>query len=248
MRHETWEKALIAANNITPGGANRKSAKSLGMTREDVRRGRAIWDLRNNRGGNRPLTQGDLAFQMRLKGPVGKIRNRYRKTGLAAINRNIDGCKVKLTLDLQKAVALLEVEGWAQYSKSYGRRWTRLAVLVVFDQDTRTRKALRVGPTVSSVEEALDYIKPAAVRKAETAGKRVLRQGDIYFVPSRKANFEALIGTRHQYEPQEGIVIHPEHSTLKLVGPHRAYRQMVVVGGKNRHGQVWGGRTSIGGD
>lgn len=227
----TWKKALTAAGNITDGGNYRRPLKDLDLTRQDVLAGRRIYNLRQRRAANQPLSRTDLANRMR-RGAIQTIRDRYYSAAMDVVTRNIDGCNMKMSLDWGRAAAILEVEGWAQYSRSFGARYTRVVVLVVYDHDTHTRRAMRVGPQVSTVAQALDYLKPAAVKRAEQAGKKILRQGDFYFVPARRADFTALIGTRH--EIRGNAVCHPEHGCLPLSGPMRAYRQMAVQGG-------WGG-------
>ena len=243
-------KALVAANNFTPGGGWYKPHSDLGITPEMARRGRAIWKIRQERAANRPLSQEDLARALQAR-TVGRIKDRYRDAALATITRNFEGCEVHTSLDLSRAIALVTVEGWAQYSRRFGARYTKIVVLVIYDRDTHTRRALRVGPSVETIDEALDYLKPAAVKRAEAEGKKVLRQGDIYFVPAKRPNYADLAGTRH--EVRDGVVYHPEHGTLILPGPHRAYRQMAVVGGSRRgfawggsYRCVWGGRRRVG--
>jgi len=243
-------KALVAANNLTPRGGWKKPHSDLGITPEIARRGRAIWKIRQRRAANRPLSQADLAAAMQAR-TVGRIKDRYKEVALASLTRNVSGCEVHTSLDLSRPTALVTVEGWAQYSRRFGARYTRVVVLVVYDHDTHTRRALRVGPSVETIDEALEYLKPAAVRRAEAAGRQVLRQGDFYFVPSKRADYSALAGTRH--EVRDGVVYHPEHGTLILPGPCRAYRQLVVVGGSRRgfawgvsYRHVWGGRRAVG--
>uniref|UniRef100_A0A7C3UY81 Uncharacterized protein n=1 Tax=Desulfobacca acetoxidans TaxID=60893 RepID=A0A7C3UY81_9BACT len=217
--------------------------RASGLSSAEIAEIQRICHLRQARAANRPLSQADLAIAMKLK-TTEVIKARYRRAALAAIQRNIDGCTIKTTLDLARAMALVTVEGWAQYSRKFGARYTKIVILVVYDHDTRTRRALRVGPSVRTIDEALDYVKPAPVRRAEAAGKQILRQGDFYFVPARRADYSALAGSRHEVR-DGGVVWHPEHGTLTLPGPHRAYRQMAVVGGSDR-GYVWGGRRTVG--
>jgi len=233
---------LIAAENITEKGRWRRPLRELGIGPADAAAGRRIWQIRQARAANRPLTQADLVQAMQAR-TIERIKSRYTNAALSIIKRNIDGCAVRTSLDLARAMALVTVEGWAQYARRFGARYTRGVVLVVYEHDTRTRRALRVGPSVRTIDEALDYIMPAAVRRAQAAGVKVLRQGDVYFVPARRGDYSALAGTRH--EVRDGVVYHPEHGTLALPGPHRAYRQMAVVGG-HRYGYVWGGRRTVG--
>jgi len=237
MQPKSIEAALRAAENYTPSGRRRLNPEWLGLTPADVKAGRKIWNVRQKRAGNRPLSQADLAAAMQAR-IFSTIRARYERVALESIRRNIDGCEVHTSLDLSRGAALVRVEGWVNYSSRHPWRYCDVAVLVIFDQDTRTRRALRVSPRVNSVAEALESLKPAAVRRAENLGVRVYRQGDLYFVPSRRPDYRALEGTRH--EVVNGVVVHPEHAPLPLPGPCKAYRQIVIASGR------FGGRRATG--
>jgi hypothetical protein len=132
----------------------------------------------------------------------------------------------------QKRMALVRVNGWGNYSSRYGA-FLRKAGLVLYDSDSSAYRFLRVGPDIETIDEALEYIKPAAVKRAESSGKRVLRQGDIYFIPQKTWNLRALDGTNHQpVEENEQIIIrHPTHSDLILESPHKAVRQILAHNG-----------------
>jgi hypothetical protein len=221
-------KKLYQASKDTPWSQSMiRRFRRHGLTDEEIEEIQRISHLRQERAENRPLSQADLARALQAR-TVKVIRTRYEQAALAAIRRNIEGCDVTTTLDLAKAAALVTVEGWAQYSRRFGARRTRVVMLVVYDHDTRTRRALRVSPKVRTVAEALESIKPAAVRRAENLGVEVYRQGDYYFVPSRRPDYRALEGTRH--EVVNGVVVHPEHRPLNLPGPCKAYRQKTVGG------------------
>lgn len=71
--------------------------------------------------------------------------------------------------------------------------------------------------TATSVDEALEDLKPPAVKLAESAGRTVLRQGDIFAIPMP------------EYEPT-GIV----QDKGMLFGTNHAVDKMVVVPGDNQ--------------
>jgi hypothetical protein len=239
MQPSSVEAALRAAENLTPSGRHRLHPEYLGLSPADVKAGRKIWRIRQQRAANRPLSQADLARAMQAR-TVEEIRARYERVALESLERNIKGCAVTTTLDLARAAALVRIEGWARYRGAAGNWKTSLAVLVVYDHDHGERRALRVSPRVTSVAEALESLMPVAVRRAENLGVRVYRQGDMYFVPSRRADYRALEGTRH--EVVNGVVVHPEHKPLHLPGPCKAYRQIVIASGR------FGGRRLTTGD
>jgi hypothetical protein len=80
--------------------------------------------------------------------------------------------------------------------------------------------AVRVPGTIKTVQKALVWITPAAVRKAQREQKKVLRQGDLFFIPLRiyDDDMNALWGTRHTSlrTPQGVVISHPQHPALTL--------------------------------
>jgi hypothetical protein len=90
--------------------------------------------------------------------------------------------------------------------------------------------AVRVPGTITTVEKALHWITPAAVRKAILNGKPVWRQGDIFFVPMRlkTSDLSALEGTNHIFYgtkvfSEEGVsylgdirITHRQHPEVTL--------------------------------
>jgi len=125
---------------------------------------------------------------------------------------------------------LISGEGWYEYSKRFGSRYQAAAYLC--GRDEGQLFAVRVPSTVSSVGEALEWLKPSMIRKAEEQGLPVRRQGDIFFRPVRNlADHELgdLAGTRHEARPRKDggmTIVHPQHRALILSGKHRwrAYR------------------------
>ncbi len=83
----------------------------------------------------------------------------------------------------------------------------------------------QVPTTIDTVEDALEYMKPAEVKKAEEKGLKVKRLGDIYFIERvRKSNMDVIEDTDHKAEETENgwIIRHPEHDKLELEGKWKA--------------------------
>lgn len=77
----------------------------------------------------------------------------------------------------------------------------------------------RVPCSKSSIDEAVDFLTPAEVKKAKESGRKVKRQGDFFFVEMKtKSNYAALNGSRHEaVKTKKGISIqHPEHAAVNL--------------------------------
>lgn len=85
------------------------------------------------------------------------------------------------------------------------------------------------------IQAARNWVEPAEVRKARESGKKVKRQGDIYFIEAKKNNLKSLERSRHTgIEVEGGIQItHPEHKVLKLKGSWKAVLQKNSVSGKS---------------
>jgi hypothetical protein len=79
-----------------------------------------------------------------------------------------------------RKVWLLRAEGWRYYSRRFGARPAHLAYLCGYDDAGAW--AVRVPGTIERADEAVEWLTPATVTKARAAGKRVLRQGDVYAV------------------------------------------------------------------
>jgi hypothetical protein len=108
--------------------------------------------------------------------------------------------------------------------------------------------AVRVPGTLITVDEALSWITPAQVKKAQKAKQPVYRQGDMYFIWSDEQDtimdkFAPLVGTRHMldfvYDDNWSVVAfkinHPQHPpvTLDVTKRWRALQQRQLdVGGR----------------
>jgi len=84
----------------------------------------------------------------------------------------------------------------------------------------------RVSPQVCTIEEALEWMKPAEVKKAEEEGRRVFRQGDVFFVELKNVrqkitDYSLPHNHKAQILPDGSVLIkHHEHTALILPHPH----------------------------
>jgi hypothetical protein len=84
----------------------------------------------------------------------------------------------------------------------------------------------------SSVEEALDMLKPPLVRDAEKEGLEVRRQGEWFAVPVR-------IGTRHlMRDVRGGLAVHRRDHVLGREGHHRLTHAVIYKHGSHK-GEVF---------
>lgn len=199
--------------------------------------------LSKQRNENKPKT--DILI-LAKNNRLNKVKDKYLSFAVFAGNyydRDSGDMRRVYQYDGKRRMALIGVDDWVQYTKRYGT-YVHMRGLVLFDEDSETYRFLRVGPKVRSINEALDYIKPAVVKKAEDEGKYVIRQGDVYFVPSRTWNMKNIIRTNHHVKIQEDgscIIDHNTHNPVILRTPHKAYRQMIV---QNTHFKNGGGRAA----
>lgn len=89
-----------------------------------------------------------------------------------------------------------------------------------------------------NVAKAIDILTPSEVRDARARGLKVVRQGDIWFIPLvQEAGSAPLYETRHEAEkvtqlPGGGVlasgwVRHPQHRAVYLDAPHLVCRSEV---------------------
>jgi hypothetical protein len=98
----------------------------------------------------------------------------------------------------------------------------------------------RVSPSVGTVEEALEWMKPAEVRKAEEQGRKVYRQGDVFFIElksKRKTIFDYPMPRNHiPEELEDGRVIVKHHEHTYLILPHKYFKPAIR---KTIWGRTW---------
>ena len=139
--------------------------------------------------------------------------------------------------DRSQRIWLVAAEYRFEYSKRVGSYWVGGAYLVGIDDGGEW--AIRVPRDTQTVREAMAWAKPAQVDKAESEGRAIRRQGDIYFVRRKQgpSNFQALDGERHEpRRRRDGTwdVVHPEHRPLRLPrGEWTAYAMRQDVAGNN---------------
>ena len=114
--------------------------------------------------------------------------------------------------------------------KSAGNWWGGAAYLCGVEHGQLW--AVRVPRWTHTVQHALDFIIPAAVRKARAAGRDVRRQGDVWFVPARTDNLSDL-PWGHKIEGEEvRYSVHSQHGRLELpAGKIKVYVNKSVFGG-----------------
>jgi len=111
----------------------------------------------------------------------------------------------------------------------------------------------QVSSNIDTLDEAVESLKPAEVKRAEAAGLEVTRQGDWYFVPVNRTprgevEHDRALDDDHVTEDivalktvtyVRGRVGHEQHAALQLDGWHKAIRNNAI-----RTGRLHGGGTA----
>jgi len=128
--------------------------------------------------------------------------------------------------DPLQGVVLLVAQGWRYYSRAFGSRRASLAYVCGIDDNGPW--AARVAGRPASVAAALAEITPKPARDAAANGRRVIRQGDAFFVECAPryadegsiGNLEFDSATRiYTHHPDDRLAHHPVHVPF----PHRVY-------------------------
>ena len=118
--------------------------------------------------------------------------------------------------DVENRLWVINASAKYHYSNRFGDWWNNASWLAGYDEGQLF--AVRVPSSITTVEEALSYMKPAAVHNAECDGRWVGRQGDVYAVEKIAGddNTEAIRYTRHNYNKETRELTHPQHKTLRI--------------------------------
>lgn len=149
--------------------------------------------------------------------------------------RQIEICSVGMSEG--RMVVLLRAEGWRYYSRRFGSRPAAVAYLGGYDDNGPW--AARVPGTVESATEAVRWLEPSDVQAARSAGRRVLRQGDVYAVetPMQHDGSRADDIDGHTWYQRARVLIHGDlehhHSPLVVPFPARFLQQRAYRMGRS---------------
>ena len=144
----------------------------------------------------------------------------------------------------QEKMALIEVR---KYGDLYGAgHWMYLTGI-----NSIHAWICQVPVTLESVIEAVEYLKPAAVKHAEEAGLKVVRQGDWFFIPVSKPGHGTSV-VNHPLDDDHfvdlmvcgrsanwvvGEVCHDQQATIFLDTWHKAIRNKAIRFGRFGQGK-----------
>jgi len=149
-----------------------------------------------------------LLEEIRRRGGETTIEDRDHTNNLVFTDADLDG-------DVTHYI--LRAEGWRYYSRRVKPRLAQLSYFCGFEG--KHPFAVRVAGNITTVKDAIEWLEPAEVKKKRASGKKVIRQGDVYFVESTKDNFNDLPGNHnldYSYEDTHHKITHPTHATVYL--------------------------------
>ncbi|MGW6203680.1 hypothetical protein ACWF9B_08545 [Streptomyces sp. NPDC055089] len=197
----------------------------------------AITQLRRRRAAlNRApaplLSVKERAEARFLADAVAEIERRGGETHIEGKNLSTP----LLVVDRAGGVALLGASGWRWYSTGVKPRYVNLAYL--FGRDDAGPWAVRVSGSVSSAAEGLAWLTPAVVVKAEAAGRRVRRQGDVYAIETiARRDGRGALPEAHEWRPGTRRMVHRptdgrRHRPLVLPWPVEFVTQRTIAMGR----------------
>lgn len=184
--------------------------------------------------------------------PSPKMKKEIFRIGLRAFpSKYRNGVRI-YDYSPQRRMAVIGIDQWINYTRKI-RHHANATALVIFDKDSKTWNSVRIPPDICNVRDALQSLVPAEVNHAIVKGKKIKRQGDIYFIPQKIWNLSELMGTNHAPWEITGrnsamerlnysrswdswalvkriIVYHPHHKPLVLDSPHKAKQQVTALG------------------
>lgn len=200
--------------------------------KSEIRRQCKLSDERGERRRRRRRIEYKIKYRHRLR--EERIRNMFRDHATFAGNyedrNNGDQREVS---ERRGRIALVYVCGWINYTRSYGT-YVEMSGLV-FHQPAQEHEwaFVRVPPSTRTIDNALESLKPVAVKKAETAGRIVLRQGDLWVVQQRVDNMKALPPS-HVFDAEKRVLRHNEHGDLSVPFQAKVYQMKSVANGRRR--------------
>lgn len=142
--------------------------------------------------------------------------------------------------DRKGKLCVLHCEGWRYYSRRFGSRKASLSYLC--GEDDNGVWAVRIPGTIKNVKDALDWIKPSYVKKAEENKKRVLRQGDLYIVETKRDQFneDSMVNRSHFWYRNSRVLVHDpndgrKHRSIVVNFPCRFVPQSVYRMGRSNN-------------
>lgn len=118
--------------------------------------------------------------------------------------------------DPKRRLWVVSAEYRYHYSNRAGDWWVGASYLCGHDDGQYF--AMRLPKGITKIDEALAWITPAEVRKAQEQGRWTARQGDVWLIGLKagKDNVAGIRWTRHEWRSDSRTLEHPEHGMLSV--------------------------------
>ncbi len=138
-----------------------------------------------------------LLREIEQAGHITQWRDSYKRNHQVEF---VDKCRCG-----NRVVYFFRGEGWFHYSRRFGARYRQFAYLVGGDDNGRFVR--RVNASCKTIQEALNWLIPAAIQKAIKEKKKVVRQGDVYLVESVRDDLTKLPSS-HTFDESSRCLLH----------------------------------------
>jgi hypothetical protein len=160
---------------------------------------------------------------------IQAVKDRGFMTSFMTGHKNEPWSKAKeetMTLkDSRRGYRLFALEGWRKYSR-HCVYYQSLRYIAGVEKGQYW--ANRVPGNIDTVCDALEWLKPAAVKKAK--GK-VLRQGDIFIIEMKRDCVQSnVLPENHIWNEETRTLEHPEHSNLTVPFPAKFIPVKTMMG------------------
>jgi hypothetical protein len=88
----------------------------------------------------------------------------------------------------------------------------------------------RVPSTIDTIDDAIEWLKPAEVKKAKG---RVLRQGDVFIIEKTR-DCNSFLPRNHDWDAETRTLKHPEHKDISVPFPCKFIQAKELINGAGR--------------
>lgn len=129
-------------------------------------------------------------------------------------------------IDSKKGYRLYKLEGFRKYSRDCS--WFR-SYRYLCGVERGQYWCNRVPSTINTISEAVEWLKPAEVKKA----KKVIRQGDVFIVEKTR-DCKSNLPDRHEWDAENRVLKHPEHKDIHVPFPCKFVLVKELIAGAGR--------------
>lgn len=185
---------------------------------------------RQNRSGdplhNRRPSEAHIYSLVNVKRIALRVcRQQIRERGLSTPAGWNDAQPIVTDIIPSKRLWVVHASYFYEYSRRAGA-WKTGASYLCGREDGQDW-AVRIPKTITTVDQAVEWHEPAAVRKAKSEGRWVKRQGDVFVIALRRGTDNLSdLPENHEFRAESRYLVHPQHRPVKL--PQQPVRSYVA--------------------